>query len=74
MVPTRVGLREVWLSAREVHVLEHVAEGRTNGEVGAELGLSPATVKVHLYRIGHKFHTGDRTHMVVLAMRAEVIT
>ena len=74
VVLTEGGLCEVRLSDREIEVLERVAEGRSNREIGAELGLSGATVKVHLYRIGQKFRTGDRTHMVVIAMRAAIIT
>jgi DNA-binding CsgD family transcriptional regulator len=64
----------VVLSPREAQVLERVAEGQTNREIGAALGLSMFTVKSHLTRIGRKFHTGDRAHMVVLALRTGTIT
>jgi pimeloyl-ACP methyl ester carboxylesterase/DNA-binding CsgD family transcriptional regulator len=36
------------LSARELDVLREVAEGRSNGEIGAVLGLSARTVERHL--------------------------
>lgn len=61
------------LSSREVQVLQSVADGRSNHEIGAELGLSALTVKSHLSRIGRKLGTGDRARMVVLAMRAGVV-
>lgn len=64
-------LRE--LSAREVEVLQLVADGHSNKEIGATLVLSPLTVKSHLSRIGRKLGTGDRAHMVALALRAGVI-
>jgi DNA-binding NarL/FixJ family response regulator len=62
------------LSAREVGVLRLVADGRSNKEIGQELGLSALTVKSHLARIARKLGTGDRAEMVALAMRAGVIS
>ena len=61
------------LSAREVEVLQLVADGRSNKEIGEALNLSALTVKSHLSRIGRKLGTGDRAQMVALAMRAGVI-
>ena len=62
------------MSAREVEVLQGVADGRSNGDIAAALQLSPLTVKSHLARIGRKLGTGDRAHAVLLALRAGVIT
>ncbi|HEY2222075.1 response regulator transcription factor [Actinomycetospora sp.] len=62
------------LSAREVQVLQSVADGHSNHEIGSDLGLSALTVKSHLSRIGRKLGTGDRARMVVLAMRAGVVS
>ena len=61
------------LSAREVEVLQLVADGRSNREVGEELGLSALTVKSHLARIARKLGTGDRAEMVLITLRAGVI-
>lgn len=61
------------LSSREVEVIRLVADGRSNKWIGQELALSSLTVKSHLARIGRKLGTGDRAHMVALAMRAGVI-
>jgi len=61
------------LSSREIEVIRLVAEGRSNKWIGDELSLSALTVKSHLARIGRKLGTGDRAHMVALAMRASVI-
>jgi DNA-binding CsgD family transcriptional regulator len=69
--PTNEGVGE--LSGREVEVLRLVADGRSNKEIGDELGLSALTVKSHLARIARKLGTGDRAEMVALAMRAGVI-
>jgi DNA-binding NarL/FixJ family response regulator len=62
------------LSAREVEVLQLVGDGRSNKEIGEALGLSALTVKSHLARIARKIGTGDRAEMVVVAMRAGVVT
>ena len=64
-------LRE--LSGREVQVLQLVAHGRSNKEVGEQLGLSSLTIKRHLSRISLKLGTGDRAQMVALSMRAGII-
>lgn len=61
------------MSQRELEVLQLVAEGHSNRDVGERLGLSALTVKSHLARIARKLGTGDRAEMVVLAMRAGVI-
>jgi len=62
------------LSAREVEVIQLVAEGRSNKWIGDQLSLSALTVKSHLARIGRKLGTGDRAHIVALALRAGVVS
>jgi DNA-binding NarL/FixJ family response regulator len=62
------------LSTREIEVIRLVADGRSNKWIGDRLSLSALTVKSHLARIGRKLGTGDRAHMVALAMRAGVIS
>lgn len=61
------------LSSREVEVLQSVAEGQSNKEIGEELGLSALTVKSHLARIARKLGTGDRAEMVARTMRSGAI-
>jgi DNA-binding NarL/FixJ family response regulator len=61
------------LSAREIEVLQLVADGRSNKDVGEALGLSALTVKSHLARIARKLGTGDRAEMVAMALRGELI-
>jgi len=61
------------LSGREVEVLRLVSDGKSNKQIGDDLGLSSLTVKSHLARIARKLGTGDRAEMVALAMRAGVI-
>lgn len=61
------------LSDREVQVVQFVANGHTNREIGEELNLSALTVKSHLSRIGRKLGTGDRAQMVAICMRAGLV-
>ena len=61
------------MSQREVEVLQLVAEGHSNRDVGEKLGLSALTVKSHLARIARKLGTGDRAEMVIIGLRAGVI-
>jgi DNA-binding CsgD family transcriptional regulator len=61
------------LSAREIEVLQLVAGGHSNRDIGVALHLSALTVKSHLARISRKLGTGDRAEMVALALRAGVI-
>jgi LuxR family maltose regulon positive regulatory protein len=49
------------LSDRELEVLELVAQGLTNREIGERLYISPHTVKVHTYNIYGKLGAHNRT-------------
>jgi DNA-binding NarL/FixJ family response regulator len=55
------------LSPREVQVLELVAVGHTNAEIGRALHISEATVKTHLLRSFSKLDVSDRTAAVTVA-------
>jgi len=61
------------LSEREIQVLQGVAEGHTNKQIGQELCLSALTVKSHLARIARKLGTGDRAEMVAIGIRSGVV-
>lgn len=61
------------LTARELSVLAHVADGRSNRVIGEELGLSALTVKSHLARISRKLGTGDRAALVAIAIRTGLL-
>jgi len=54
-------LESLGLSRREEEVLTWVAFGKTNGEVGRILGLSPRTVQKHLEHIFQKLGVESRT-------------
>ncbi|WP_307111332.1 response regulator [Streptomyces demainii] len=59
---------QVPLTARETDVLNAVADGLTNAEIGQRLVIAEATVKTHLLRLFAKLDVNDRTRAVVVAM------
>lgn len=61
------------LSDREVQVLQRVADGHSNRQIGQDLCLSALTVKSHLARISRKLGTGDRAQMVAIAFRCGLV-
>lgn len=61
------------LSAREIEVLEFVAEGCSNREVGRRLHISEATVKTHLIHIFGKLGVSDRTSAVMAALEKGIL-
>lgn len=61
------------LTAREIEVLELIAQGLRNKEVGAVLGITEETVKVHMRNIMSKLNVQDRTEAVTMALRRGVI-
>ncbi len=62
------------LSAREIEVLELVAKGNGNKEIGTILHISTATVKTHLIHIYNKLGVDDRTSAVTTAIERGIIT
>jgi DNA-binding NarL/FixJ family response regulator len=57
------------LTARELEVLEQVAKGRSNKEIGSVLGISEGTVKRHMGEILSRLEVSDRTQAVITALR-----
>ena len=55
------------LSGREREVLARLSEGKVYKQIGAELGLSPSTVRSHLHNIYGKLGAADRAQAVLIA-------
>lgn len=62
------------LSAREIEVLQLVAQGASNREIGKSLHISTATVKTHLIHIYGKLGVDDRLAAVTTALERGIIT
>jgi len=57
----------VALSPRELQVLQLIAKGLRNKEIGAKLEIAEDTVKIHIKNIFGKLEVIDRTEAVVMA-------
>lgn len=61
------------LTSRERSVLELLAIGRSNRQIGLRLGLTEGTVKGYVSTILDKFGAQDRTEAVVFAQRLGLV-
>jgi DNA-binding NarL/FixJ family response regulator len=59
----------VRLTSRELEVVRLVADGRSNDEIGAELGIGTKTVETHLARLFERTRVGSRTELATRAVR-----
>jgi DNA-binding NarL/FixJ family response regulator len=64
-----VGTLFVPLSPREMEILQHIAQGKSNKEIAYELGISRQTVKNHMTSILRKLAVNDRTQAAIYALR-----
>ena len=65
--PSDAVARVAALTPREREVLDLVADGKSNAEIGAELCISEVTVKSHIGRIFGKLDLRDRAAAIVYA-------
>lgn len=61
------------LSDRETEVLSLIAKGRSNKEIGALLGVTEGTVKIHVTNLLAKLEVTARTEALVVAVRRGII-
>ena len=64
----------VSFSKREKQVLEELAAGKTNRDIGEALFISESTVKFHVHAILSKLDASNRTEAVSTAVRLGVIS
>ncbi|GIH02607.1 DNA-binding response regulator [Rhizocola hellebori] len=62
------------LTAREQEIVELVARGLSNDEIGERMVISPLTAKTHVNRAMMKLHCRDRAQLVVWAYESGLIT
>ncbi|MBE9224141.1 response regulator transcription factor [Phormidium sp. LEGE 05292] len=72
-LPDGEELEEVRLTEREMQVLQQLVEGKSNTEIGLELGVSANTIKGHVQQIIHKLKASDRTQAAVKALRLGLV-
>lgn len=64
----------VYVTVREVSVLRLVADGLSNAEIAARLGMSEETVKSHVRHLLAKLGALTRAHAVAKGIRRGVIS
>ena len=61
------------LTRREAEVLERIAAGMTNKQIGAALSISEDTVKLHVKNLFGKLGVTDRTEAVAVAAKRGIL-
>ena len=65
--------REDHLAGREVKILELVAAGQSNQQVGSRLSLSQHTVAYYLARMMRRLHVANRAELVARAYAYQIL-
>lgn len=69
----RTGNGPFSLTSQQLRVLELIARGLSNKDIGSELHVSEHTVKTHVTQILRKLRARDRAHAAVIALREGIV-
>lgn len=61
------------LTSRELEVLELLAQGMSNQDIGTTLGIAEKTVRIHMTHIFEKLGVTDRTQAVITAVQRGLV-
>lgn len=61
------------LTKREAEIMRLVVSGKSNKEIGASLGVTEGTVKVHIGHVFKKLGVGGRTEAIRIALERGVV-
>lgn len=61
------------LTKRELDVLRLIVDGKSNREIGQNLGITEGTVKAHVNSILRKLDVEDRTQAATVALRRGIV-
>jgi two-component system, NarL family, response regulator DevR len=61
------------LSATEIEVLQHLADGLGTAEIAASRSTSAQVIKNYTYRACQKLGADNRAHLIAVAFRAGII-
>lgn len=74
LIAQRRRTRNHALTQREREVLRLLADGCTNEQIGAELSISPQTVRTHVQKAMEKLGSTNRVQAVATALRESLIS
>jgi len=66
-------MRAKVLTDLEIQIIRRLAKGTDNATIGKELYMSKHTVKAHVSLIIKKLNAANRTNVVYLAVRKNII-
>jgi DNA-binding NarL/FixJ family response regulator len=72
-MPTPEEIEAPHLSKRQLEVLQGMAQGKTNNEIGADLGVTERTVKAYAQELFDKLGARNRAGAVAEAARLNLI-
>lgn len=61
------------ITPREMEVLQHIAQGLGNKEIGSRLFISERTVKTHVTHLLEKLNLRDRTQLAIYAIQNKLV-
>lgn len=70
---TSTGVDKIILSRRQIEVLKTLQSGLSNKEIARSLGLSEATIKIHVSHLMRKFGVANRTQVAVLSRQGGIL-
>lgn len=70
--PNVGGSEQMNLSRRQIEVLKTLQSGLSNKEIARSLGLSEATIKIHVSHLMRKFGVVNRTQVAVLSRQGGI--
>lgn len=62
------------LTTRQKEVLQYLSNGLSNKQIAYEMGVSEATVKLHINALLRHLHVENRTKAVVTAQRLGILS
>jgi len=71
--PNRAALKTLGISERELEVLEALADGQSNKQIGRTLDISPNTVKTHVAKLYGKLQVNGRVRAIEEARTLHLI-
>lgn len=70
----KVNARNELITSREMNVIQLLAQGKTNKQIGGELFLTEATVRFHVSNILRKLSLENRAQIILYAIRERILT